>query len=320
MTNTKQSSAKALQTEGLLLQLTKARREVELLDEKFTNKSRQKSQLFDGLKVKDEGEFFECVERSEKVRELDGEIERLTRDIDLIRGNNERADFETRLASSELAVLLGQVNDLSEELTSAEEAKRKAYGDEALARDVVKKMDGSGAVARMSEALAESRSLLSENLDRYMPLIYARHLLNSAVNRFEKENQPEMIATVSQLFAQMTGGKYVEFERTSGSKQNIIVRQSDGSEKTPDQMSTGTREQLYLAIRLAYVCHYCNKNESLPIIIDDVLVNFDAKRARNTLAVLAETAKTAQVLFFTCHPHMVALAQESIPGLQPIEL
>jgi len=172
----------------------------------------------------------------------------------------------------------------------------------------------------LTEELAGTRSRLLADVDRYMPLIYARYLLNSAVNRFEKENQPEMIATVSRLFSQMTGGKYVEFERTSGSKQNIVVRQADGVEKTPDQMSTGTREQLYLAIRLSYVLHYCAKNEPLPIIVDDVLVNFDDQRARDTLTVLAEAAKAVQVLFFTCHPHMVELAREVIPGLQTIKL
>ena len=159
-----------------------------------------------------------------------------------------------------------------------------------------------------------------------MPLVYARHLLNAAVSRFEKDNQPEMIATVSRLLGQMTGGKYIEFDRTGvcktagDGKQNVLIRRADGVERTPDQLSTGTREQLYLAIRLAYVRHYCEQNQPLPIVIDDVLVNFDDQRARQTLTALADISQSAQVLFFTCHPHMVALAREVVPGLNPIEL
>ena len=76
-----------------------------------------------------------------------------------------------------------------------------------------------GTVASLNEDLARKRSLLAAEVDRYMPLVYARHLLNAAVSRFEKENQPEMIATVSRLLAQMTGGKYVEFDRSGGGKQ-----------------------------------------------------------------------------------------------------
>ncbi len=177
-----------------------------------------------------------------------------------------------------------------------------------------------GTVASLNEDLARKRSLLAAEVDRYMPLVYARHLLNAAVSRFEKENQPEMIATVSRLLAQMTGGKYVEFDRSGGGKQHVLIRRADGVERTPDQLSTGTREQLYLAIRLAYVLHYCEKNQPLPIIIDDVLVNFDEARTRQTLATLADVSRSAQVLFFTCHPHMVRLAGEVAPGLQAIEL
>ena len=118
----------------------------------------------------------------------------------------------------------------------------------------------------------------------------------------------------------MTNGKYTKFDRTTGNNRGIQVRRFDGAERTPDQLSCGTREQLYLAIRLAYVLHYCRQNEPLPIVMDDVLVNFDDDRARHTLAALAEISDQVQILFFTCHPHMVKLAAEVLPGSQPLEL
>ena len=107
---------------------------------------------------------------------------------------------------------------------------------------------------------------------------------------------------------------------TGGGKQGILVRRADGVERTSDQLSTGTREQLYLAIRLAYVLHYCKQNQPLPIVIDDVLANFDDVRTRQTLTALADISQSTQVLFFTCHPHMVALAREVVPGLNPLEV
>ena len=77
-------------------------------------------------------------------------------------------------------------------------------------------------------------------------------------------------------------------------------------------MSTGTREQLYLALRLAYARHYCSYSEPLPLILDDVLVNFDAERAKATLRVLAEVGEKIQVVLLTCHPHLIALAKEVV--------
>ena len=267
-----------------------------------------------------EAEFLEVVTRAEKTVRLDSEIEQLQREVDLIRAGDDRDEFEASLAQSERAVLEGEQRDLAEQLRQQEQLKREADEAVGAARKELGQLDGSGVVASLNEDLARKRSLLAAEVDRYMPLVYARHLLNAAVSRFEKENQPEMIATVSRLLAQMTGGKYVEFDRSGGGKQHVLIRRADGVERTPDQLSTGTREQLYLAIRLAYVLHYCEKNQPLPIIIDDVLVNFDEARTRQTLATLADVSRSAQVLFFTCHPHMVRLAGEVVPGLQAIEL
>ena len=157
--------------------------------------------------------------------------------------------------------------------------------------------------------------------DRYVPLLLARHLLAGAVRRFRvAKTSPKLIATVSRLIGQMTAGRYTEFDRTGADRKAIFVRRADGVERTPDQLSTGTRQQLYLAIRLAYVLHYCRQNEPLPIVMDDVLVNFDQRRARQTLVVLSDIGRSVQVLFFTCHPHMITLAEDVVPGLVPIEL
>ncbi|HRA87481.1 MAG TPA: hypothetical protein PK992_05410, partial [Planctomycetaceae bacterium] len=280
----------------------------------------QRASLFAMAAASDEAAFLDVVTRVEKCATLDREIEQLARDIDLIRAGDDREEFESSLAQSDQAVLAGEAKDLGEQLRRQEELKIETDRTVGSARRELDQLVGSDTVARLTEELASKRSLLAAEVDRYMPLIYARHLLNAAVSRFEKENQPEMIATVSRLLTQMTGGKYIEFDRSGGGRQNMLIRRADGIERTPDQLSTGTREQLYLAIRLAYVLHYCQKSESLPVIIDDVLVNFDDQRAKQTLTALAGISQSAQVLFFTCHAHMVEIAKDVVPGLIPVSL
>ena len=288
--------------------------------EKLDGLSAKRAALFALADASDETAFLDVVSRAEKVARLDGEIEQFVRDIDLIRAGDFREEFEQSLASSEFGVLQCEERELGDNLRTTESSCKMVDGEEALARDALNRLNGSGEVAILTEELARKRSLLAAEVDRCMPLIYARHLLNAAVSRFEKENQPEMIATVSRLLSQMTGGKYIEFDRAGGGRQDMLIRRDDGVERTPDQLSTGTREQLYLAIRLAYVLHYCEKNEPLPVIIDDVLVNFDDQRARQTLTALAGISQSAQILFFTCHAHMVEIAREVVPGLDPVVL
>ena len=306
--------------DDLSQKLMTAREQWKSLNDLHKQHDSERAGLFALADATNEAEFFEVVSLAEKVVRLDGEIEQFNREIDLIRAVDDHDEFEQSLSASELVVLQGQERDLKEELKTAEALRKAADGEEALARDALVRLDGSSDVAILTEELCRKRSLLATEVDRYLPLVYARHLLNAAVSRFEKDNQPEMIATVSRLLRQMTGGKYIEFDRSGSGKQNVLIRRADGVERTPDQLSTGTREQLYLAIRLAYVLHYCEKNQPLPIIIDDVLVNFDEARTRQTLSVLVDVSRSAQVLFFTCHPHMVKLARDVVPGLQLITL
>ncbi|MFM9965263.1 MAG: ATP-binding protein, partial [Planctomycetaceae bacterium] len=300
--------------------LAAAREQLRSLNDRHNQQDSERASLFALANATNETEFLEVVARTEKVIRLDSEIEQLQREIDLIRAGDEREEFEASIACSERTVLEGEQRDLGEQLRQQEQLKREADEAVGAARKELAQLDGSGQVASLNEELSRKRSQLAAEVDRYLPLVYARHLLNAAVSRFEKENQPEMIATVSRLLGQMTDGKYIGFDKSGGGQSHVLIRRSDGVERTPDQLSTGTREQLYLAIRLAYVLHYCEKSQPLPIIIDDVLVNFDERRTRQTLSTLADIAKSAQVLFFTCHPHLVALARDVVPGLTPINL
>ena len=85
-------------------------------------------------------------------------------------------------------------------------------------------------------------------------------------------------------------------------------------------LSTGAREQLYLAIRLAYIMHYCRDAEPLPIVMDDVLVNSDDERALQSLSVLLELSEQVQILFLTCHQHVVDLVRQLRPDCRPLRL
>jgi uncharacterized protein YhaN len=77
-------------------------------------------------------------------------------------------------------------------------------------------------------------------------------------------------------------------------------------------MSDGTADQLYLAVRLASLESYLEKNEAMPFIVDDVLIHFDNERAAATLQILAQLAQKTQIIFFTHHQHLVELARAHV--------
>ena len=118
----------------------------------------------------------------------------------------------------------------------------------------------------------------------------------------------------------MTEGKYPKLVLPLGEDRSISIRDESESSKNPDQLSRGTREQLYLSLRLALIKEYLVRSESLPIIIDEIFVNFDPSRAAKACSSLAQMSVTNQILVFTCHPEMVSLFQKNMEDVQVIEI
>ncbi|MHC5540399.1 ATP-binding protein, partial [Singulisphaera rosea] len=87
----------------------------------------------------------------------------------------------------------------------------------------------------------------------------------------------------------------------------------DGATVAVEGMSDGTCDQLYLALKLASLEHHLDHNAPMPLVVDDILVNFDDERALAALLELATLSKRTQVLFFTHHRHLVDLASTNLP-------
>ncbi len=143
----------------------------------------------------------------------------------------------------------------------------------------------------------------------------ARQLLLQAKQSFERERQPQVIRMASDIFAKITNDKWKGLS-SSLEDNDLQVISPFGEPLTPNVLSRGTQEQLYLALRLAYIRNHSAHAHALPVIMDDILVNFDPDRARHTgkaLLDLSQSGKKHQIIFFTCHPHMADMLQEMNP-------
>ncbi|MBZ4399309.1 AAA family ATPase [Myxococcus sp. AS-1-15] len=150
------------------------------------------------------------------------------------------------------------------------------------------------------------RAKVAELATRYAEDKLALALLNRARHRFEEEQQPRVVQLASEHFALLTEGRYRRVFIPAGDERELRV--SDGQRDWPAaQLSRGTREQLYLAFRLAVVRDFGETRGALPLIVDDILVNFDPTRARGAIHLLARLAEQQQVIAFTCHPWLRAL-------------
>lgn len=267
----------------------------------------------------DDETFLQEADRAESIRNLESQIAVKQRELARLREFEEEAAFEAELQAVDFAALEASRLSLEQQITDLEDQERKANERKGATGKELEQLDGSAAAADIHTTITQRRAALANAIDRYVPLLFARQMLQQTLQKFEKASQPEMLNDVSTLFANMTGGRYQRVERPRDSSRPLIVYRSDNAEDLePHELSTGTREQLYLAIRLAYVLHYCTKAEPLPIVLDDVFANFDPARTRKTLEALGQITDRVQVLLFTCHPHVVGLAQEVFPELRPV--
>lgn len=171
-----------------------------------------------------------------------------------------------------------------------------------------------------ADAMAEAESVraaLRVDVERWSMLTVAEELLRAGIRRFEREHQPELLKSASRIFATMTSGRWVGVRKPPHDR-GLVVERDDGVELEPDALSTGTREQLYLAVRLAYVDTYGKRAEPLPVILDDVLVDFDPSRTVATLRALCDL--TPQIILFTCHDHVIDLTRKNKLEIPTIDL
>lgn len=170
--------------------------------------------------------------------------------------------------------------------------------------------------------LRQQEALLLESMER-MALAWsrralAREILLNAKRIFERERQPEVIRQASDIFARITGRRW---RGISASLENssLSILPDQGEPVPPESLSRGTQEQAYLALRLAYIKNHAAHAAPLPVIMDEVLVNFDPERAERTARAFAELADgkegpAHQLLYFTCQPHMVDVLRAAAPG------
>ena len=134
-----------------------------------------------------------------------------------------------------------------------------------------------------------------------------------------------MLERAGEFFKALTNSAFsgVEIEYEEGQDLLMAVRSSGKSADTRvtvDGLSDGTRDQLFLALRLAAIERHLAERGPVPLIVDDVLINFDDVRSQATLSCLAQLAKKTQVIVFTHHRHLVDLARTVDPATQVIEL
>ncbi|MBE0610683.1 MAG: AAA family ATPase, partial [Dehalococcoidia bacterium] len=211
-----------------------------------------------------------------------------------------------------------QIAQLSRDHNDAGDRRGKLQTELGSVIAELKRLDSDERQSRLQAERAVLVEQLSETARRWASLSVARALLDRAQRKFEEERQPDVLRHAQEFFATVTGGRYDRLVSPLGS-QKITVVAPDGTDKATDQLSRGTEDQLYLALRFGLIREFA-AHARLPVIVDDILVNFDPVRAQRAAEAFTELSHTNQVFVFTCHPATVELFRNATEAIDVVEM
>ena len=271
-------------------------------------------------------EELEAAEkRSAKHRSLAAGLAQAEKILIESAGGLPLAELETQAAKINPDDLPAEITRLTQEieLELAPESKRfsELIGEK---KTRLLQMDGNARAAEAAEQGARLLAKIRRLAERYIQLKVAGHVLKNEIERFRRENQTPVLAITSRYFSELTLGSFAGLltDENDQGEPVLVGTRPNGARVLVERMSSGTRDQLYLALRLASLEWRLAGHEPMPFILDDILVNADDARSRAALKILAELAAGTQVILFTHHRRIVdeALQLAAVSEIQVHEL
>ncbi len=225
------------------------------------------------------------------------------------------AALEAEVAATDPAQVPPLMAELAREIQALQQAQDSVTEQLTQASADLAKIAGQDDAARAEGERQDALAKMANAAERYIKVHTAQRLLQWAIDRYRETRQGPMLSRAGEIFAALTLGSFqrlaVDFEVTPLSLQGL---RADGRLVEIAGMSAGTRDQLFLALRLAALELHLNQGQgqslALPFIADDLFINYDDRRARAGLQALAQLSQHTQVIFLSHHDHLLPTVKE----------
>ena len=265
-----------------------------------------------------------AIARSEERRQIEHEIRRIETALREAGDGQPLESLRTEAASIEPDQLQVELNRLGTEAGQVVEDISRLGARHGQLKAAFDALNGSDAAARAAARQQEAAAGMAEAAERYLRLKTAARLLQWSMERFRQTRQGPMLARASEIFQALTLGSFIRLlvDADSHDSPRLVSIRTDGNKPVEvPGLSEGTRDQLYLALRLAALDQQASQGSCMPLIADDLFINFDDRRTEAGLQVLGDVSRRMQVILLTHHDHLVPLARQVLgDGLNVIEL
>ncbi|MCX6179467.1 MAG: AAA family ATPase [Chlorobiales bacterium] len=258
-------------------------------------------------------EVIEAEQRSLQHSKITKRILEVETHLTRIAEGTTISDLEIQAAAINSDELPGRIVTLNNEIKNILDPEIQQLSESiGRKRNELERMNGSSDAAKMADALQSSLTKIRRLTDRYIRIKLASKILREQTERYRTENQDPVLKIASRYFTELTLGSFIGLRTDVDNHGQLVLEavRANGNCLQVEAMSSGTRDQLYLALRLATLEWRIKSSEPMPFIVDDILINFDDQRSKATIKALGNLAEKTQVILFTHHQQIVETARE----------
>jgi uncharacterized protein YhaN len=276
--------------------------------------------LCDTAGSRDAAAMGSAMERVRQAEQLKKQHAELSAALDAFRGSQPHDVFHTQLEEADETRLALHISEWTRELAQLDVARKESDERVGSLTQQIEHLANSQAAQESLQQLHSQRGELAELADQWVVERLAQELLTRSIERFAADHEPALLMLSRQFLSKLTGGKYTSIEHDSANPGSFLVRNTLEESFSPARLSTGTREQLYLAIRMAFITYHCQQHEPMPVVMDDCFVNFDDQRTRLALEAIADWDTSIQTILLSCHGRVVQFLAEVAPDTPVLHL
>lgn len=257
-------------------------------------------------------DLFEAEDRSAQRRDA---MANLKQQRDQLASASEKdvPTLHAILADQDTQALDAEKQTCADKIAHLENQEREAIAAEHATKLKLDEVDTSDEAAQAREEMEAAIARYRAGVRPWAQLKLAEALLSEALRRHREKAQGPVVALASEYFQLMTGGRFTRLLVDSDDDKPVLLAQpAQGKAVAVSALSEGTADQLYLALRLAALEVQRSPDRVMPLVLDDVFMTSDDERAANMFKALEKFSARCQVLVFTHHQHLTAIAARSV--------
>ncbi|CAM4082573.1 hypothetical protein BAMA_16660 [Bacillus manliponensis] len=294
---------KQLKRKQLIEKVAALKEEFDEVQQQMIRFTEERANLFQIAGVTEEEDYFSAAKKADEIAEKKKQLHQLLPQIDLL---------QERLTTDVLSD--GYRPEGYEEESFKEEQRLEQLGKEEktltetaakLKLEIAALEDGK-AYGDLLHEWEMKVSNLRQQVKKWATFAVAKSVLTKTKKYYHEVQLPRILQKAEEYFIYLTDENYTKVFSPSAEEPFIVVRK-DGTQFYSDELSQATAEQLYLSLRFALANTF---EHVYPFIIDDGFVHFDEGRTKRTIQLIKKFAAERQVIFFTCHAHLLSLFEE----------